>query len=283
MMELKLPFGFKEGKLVEISQVERGLACGCNCPCCGTPLIARKGGKTIHHFAHDKSAECKGAYETMLHIAAKEILEKHKKIRLPAVISSIGIGWDVHSLYEIHRERYIHFDKVYLEKKLDDIVPDIILEVEGRKLLVEIAVTHFIDEVKLKKIQKLNISTLEIDLSYLKGGPPITIQEIERALLNGLDCKKWKYNIKTEAFRKNVLQNATELKVNSHVFESRVQDCPKRKGTNGESYAIITNDCFNCKYFLDYTSSEFVQFETIKCGGAFKEQIDKFTSRYRKF
>ena len=32
-----------DGKLVHISEVEKGKACGCRCPACNEPLIARKG------------------------------------------------------------------------------------------------------------------------------------------------------------------------------------------------------------------------------------------------
>ena len=58
-------------------------------------------------------------------------------------------------------------DNVTLERKLGDIVPDVILDIDGQQLMVEIAVTHFIDEVKGEKIRELDVSTIEIDLSKL--------------------------------------------------------------------------------------------------------------------
>ncbi|MBU4485366.1 MAG: hypothetical protein KKD38_00420 [Candidatus Delongbacteria bacterium] len=48
-MELKLPFGMKDGKLVQVSDVEQGSKCGCICPACAQPLVARKGEINIHH------------------------------------------------------------------------------------------------------------------------------------------------------------------------------------------------------------------------------------------
>ena len=84
-MKLKLPFGLKDGKILHISQVEQGLNCGCICPNCQHPLIARKGSKTTHHFAHYKGKECEKALETALHIAAKEILSRYKRIILPRI------------------------------------------------------------------------------------------------------------------------------------------------------------------------------------------------------
>ncbi|WHY77279.1 competence protein CoiA family protein [Neobacillus sp. WH10] len=66
-MKFKLPYGLKDGKLVHISDVEKGLKCECVCPACNHPLIARKGEKTAHHFAHYNGSECAKSVETALH------------------------------------------------------------------------------------------------------------------------------------------------------------------------------------------------------------------------
>ena len=51
-----------ERDLVFIDDAERGLKCGCVCPCCGHDLIAKnRGAKKEHHFAHASGAECAGA------------------------------------------------------------------------------------------------------------------------------------------------------------------------------------------------------------------------------
>ena len=42
----------EDNKLVNIKQVERGLACQCTCFECGEAVIARKGEIKEHHFAH---------------------------------------------------------------------------------------------------------------------------------------------------------------------------------------------------------------------------------------
>ncbi|HCE4574146.1 hypothetical protein P3719_23445 [Vibrio parahaemolyticus] len=54
-----LPFGLKDGKYYDVSEVERGRACGCICPSCKQVLVAKKGDplKMAHHFAHDKKAQ----------------------------------------------------------------------------------------------------------------------------------------------------------------------------------------------------------------------------------
>ena len=59
-MDIKLPFGLQNGKLVDISFVESGLACNCVCPCCKQQLVAKKGNIKGHHFAHHNKEDCKG-------------------------------------------------------------------------------------------------------------------------------------------------------------------------------------------------------------------------------
>lgn len=63
-------------KLKHIDAVENGMACGCVCPCCKEKLMAKNGGtKRMHHFAHASGVDCEGAYETMLHLLAKERIQ----------------------------------------------------------------------------------------------------------------------------------------------------------------------------------------------------------------
>jgi Competence protein CoiA-like family len=73
---VKIPFGRDaNGKMVSIDAVIRGLACQCFCSACNAPLIARKGEKNQHHFAHYVETEnCAEARETALHKFAKELI-----------------------------------------------------------------------------------------------------------------------------------------------------------------------------------------------------------------
>ena len=66
-----------EGKLVHIDSVPNGNACGCICPACKMPLQARNAGQIReHHFAHQSGVDCPHAYESILHLLAKEKIQK---------------------------------------------------------------------------------------------------------------------------------------------------------------------------------------------------------------
>ena len=64
------------GKLVHVDDVPKGKACGCFCPNCKGRLLARQGEKRKHHFSHLSGTECEHAYESMLHLLAKEKVQK---------------------------------------------------------------------------------------------------------------------------------------------------------------------------------------------------------------
>lgn len=68
-------------------------------------------------------------------------------------------------------------DDVLVEESLQGIRPDIILEREGRQLLVEIRVSHETDVEKRKEIRRRKHSCIEIDLS--KTPRDISLPELE--------------------------------------------------------------------------------------------------------
>lgn len=81
---MKIPFGLlASGELVDVSEVERGLKCGCLCPDCRSPLVARQGEINIHHFAHYAAPGCKEGLETSIKLAILQILNQAKQILLP--------------------------------------------------------------------------------------------------------------------------------------------------------------------------------------------------------
>lgn len=65
------------GTLKFIADVPRGVACGCACLSCGSPLVAKKGEINEWHFAHEQSQErpeCRvGALNLLRRIALEEL------------------------------------------------------------------------------------------------------------------------------------------------------------------------------------------------------------------
>lgn len=72
---LKIQYAIRDGRLVAVKDVERGLDCNCVCAGCGGSLIARKGDHRAHHFSHaHTTTAC--SEESVLHVLSKRILRE---------------------------------------------------------------------------------------------------------------------------------------------------------------------------------------------------------------
>ena len=196
----KTPYGEdKEGRQVHISALSgepdkhRGIKCELVCPACGSALIAKLGEVREHHFAHASSSPCEYGLETALHKRAKEILEEEKRINLPEITARSEV---------LAGCKQVILDKVWLENRLGNIRPDVrATSKEGEELLVEIYVTHEVGKKKIKRIQELGISTIEVDLSDLSHAS-ISDEELRSILIQGTERKKWLYNAVAEHWLK---------------------------------------------------------------------------------
>jgi hypothetical protein len=210
---LKNPYGLKDGRAILASDVPSGLECGCVCPACGHPLQAHKGEFKIDYFAHYQGADCEHGYQTALHILAKEILEREKRVLLPRlrVRASKKLwrpGTFVHWRDIIPAGRTLRFDEAILEKMIGGIVPDVLMRRGERRLMVEIAVTHGIDAAKLARIEELNISTLEFD--FARYNRIVTPDDLKRELLfNKSKCARWAFHVDLKSAQEQADQEYT--------------------------------------------------------------------------
>lgn len=293
-MNIKLSFGLRDGQLVDIATVDSGLACNCVCPSCGQQLVAKKGDVKEHHFAHHDSEECSGAVETALHIYAKNILQRNKRIVLPRVY------WD-NSDKLIYPATEITFDNVALEKRISNIIPDIVVTVKGKPLLIEVAVTHFIDRFKAYKMYELGYSAIEVNADGLFNSTynkPFGHDDFEKRLIEDTSFKRWINNTK-----KNFIDNEIKkLATNKSVIHSGldaypfiVDNCPidKRKWKSGykqgQSYASVFEDCYNCpfgevihdkKYSNGGTTIINRAIRSVNCSGHKEEEVDSMIAKF---
>lgn len=210
-MEVQLHYGIFQGRLISIEDVpieNKGLRCGCVCPGCGGMLIANlKDDKRRKHFSHHK-AECNITYaqQTALHMIAKDILAQEKVFMFPGY----SITLDDFPKYKASWRRLglplsMEYKKPYraecldvtLEKRVSNFVPDIVVNIRERRCLIEIAVTHFVDEEKQKKIDETRLPVVEVDLSAFIG-QQITREIIRDAMVAQVENKRWLYNPKRE-------------------------------------------------------------------------------------
>ena len=246
----KLIYALKDGNIVSIDDVPSGKECGCVCPACGDELIARKGQKRMHHFAHRSNEDCEYGYESSLHLAAKDILSRSEKMVIPPVYVEFPQSGKPKEL--ISKERKIPIDDVELEKRFDDIIPDIVVDSGDEHFFIEIYVTHPIDDEKLKKLKEKKISTIEIDLSKIKRD--ISVEEFSDILLNSSPQKSWKYHTESGKWYRHFEKNASdESPLKRHGGGTYYVDRCPLQDLNWTNYANVRDDCMRCVYCISYS------------------------------
>lgn len=211
-----MTFALRDGELMHVDEVANGLGCGCLCPSCGEALIAKQGTKSAHHFAHKGGGDCKGGLQTSLHLAAKHILSKEMCMRLPefsVTEQAEDLTGELHEASKSFASRMMLFDAVEQEVCLGSVVPDIVAIKGGRKLLVEIAVTHFVDENKAQKLRSMNLACLEVNLAGLIGS--WTWESLRDALVDQVEGKTWIHNPWEGALRAEAALNAQRIAKNT--------------------------------------------------------------------
>lgn len=190
-----------QNQLVHIDSVPNGSSCNCFCPNCKAALIAKNGkDKRQHHFAHEANSDCLKGYQTALHILGKEIIVKEKLIPI---------------FNEKFQFELVPADSIELEKKIGDIIPDVYAIINNKPVAIEILVTHEVDDVKYKKIEMQELTTIEIDLSKIES----LDYELVKTELYKFDNMKLIYdknfydgiiNLKKEIILKNGIQRKVE-------------------------------------------------------------------------
>ena len=148
-----------EKKLVYIDSVKNGLECGCICPGCKENLVAKNDGKIReHHFSHKSNTDCVSGFQTMIHLLAKDIIFETKLLPLAQngrliVVSDVKL--------EVNLEKL---------KIIPDILSTVYLLLNNQitipvPFIVEIYVTHKVEEEKANVIKNAGIPAVEIDLS----------------------------------------------------------------------------------------------------------------------
>ncbi|ESZ01866.1 competence protein CoiA family protein [Mesorhizobium sp. LNHC209A00] len=196
-----------DGNLLHISEVQRGLACGCICPACDGQLVARtKADHKVPHFAHYSGEACGGGPETVIHLLAKEAFRSNPKMLLP---ERLGLDERKQVVMKPGQEVATEFLRLeYTDPK--EIVPDLYVRALGYDLFVEVAVTHFCGDTKLQHLRDHRTPAVEIDLSKLPRDS--TREVIVDAVLRsaprhwlfhpGIEAAQAKFKKDEEAWRK---------------------------------------------------------------------------------
>lgn len=200
----------------EMAEKDRGKACECICLCCGRPLVAKLGrGKKTAHFAHlaeegRTTCSADAANESGLHKIAKEIVCKSEYICLPQV--TISEQNDPNRNMEDYKQQEplqfgkkieLHYQNAKTEVPFEGFKPDVCISFQKqKKLLIEIAVTHYVDAEKYSRIKMAQMPTVEINIADFikayKEEETESINDFEKklknAIIDNIENKTWVYH-----------------------------------------------------------------------------------------
>ena len=167
------------GALVHVDDVAKGAKCACRCPHCDAPLYAKNAGtQREHHFAHAHGHECEGAYESSLHLLAKEILQETGRIMLPR---SNGGHFPTGSVRIRNVEIEKWDDRYGIRPDAEGIMDN------GERLLIEFYVSHKVDGKKRQIIVDNHLKCIEIDINY----QALDKAELKEFLTGTDEDRKW--------------------------------------------------------------------------------------------
>ena len=194
---MKIPIGIDKNTLKivlieDLTEEQRGLKTNCICPECKSDLVARMGEKTIKHFAHYRGNESESCQETALHLLGKHVLSQLKSIQLLDYETSQQqkkdlLGRDYYSSSTIlFGSKKVGLLSSELEKSIGNIRADVFSKVDYEGLVsdfnFEVKVWHMVDDNKERKLQDLNVNTIEIDISNLLSENVVNFETVKQEL-----------------------------------------------------------------------------------------------------
>lgn len=200
----RVPFGLRDGRVWAPSEVAKGKACGCVCPGCLSPLAAKAqtSRRRRPHFAHLSDTGCQTGRETGIHLRAKQVIAEHQVLSLPAWLGDLidrpnpprardaeGVlhqGWAVDC-----PARQASLRNIEVERSFGEYQPDVYAQDEIGELLIEVRVTHAVDEIKADRVHAHQRRMVEIDLSSLDRHIPHDPVAFSQAVLFDPSNRSW--------------------------------------------------------------------------------------------
>lgn len=235
-----IPFGelIENGYLVDAASVNRGEACGCVCPSCKTPLVARQGEVNEWHFAHkskdnDKNTEepCEYSFVVSVRLMIKQLAEEGLIIILPnmsethEVFDAIsGRGFDVK--YEVTKSKKIILKDIEIDKKFDNSFVDIIAKIDTFILVIFITYKGRNLPKSLRSPANSKCGVIELQATALREVFSKKVngqytQVLKDYLAESLEGKQWIYHprqkINLEKLKDHINKNKDNYK-GKHLY-----------------------------------------------------------------
>lgn len=219
-----VPFGLRERDqaIVDVYAVHRGRACGCICPSCRTPLIARHGEEKAWHFAHasrnvyDRTVqECDFSFYVSVRLMARQLIGSKLTLALPEYRDRVSQYVDVlHETreldYVITKGKAIQLEQVEVETRFAKAAVDLKGRVGDFEFVVYLVHPGRLVPPELEALDGIKAGVIAIDLrnlagvfAQLTGGERTYSDALADFLGNDLASKRWVYHPRRAALHKD--------------------------------------------------------------------------------
>ena len=172
----------------------------------------------MSNFAHHRGASCALGFETAVHLAAKQLIADRMALYLPAVRTNAPGAADDGDLFAqptlFAPAGVARLQAVRVEGRVGEIRPDLVVSHGGRDVLVEIAVTHFVDALKLRRIKDLRVAAVEINVSAVRE---MNFAALEAALFTSEQKSQWLCHPERDAEQARLDALAADEKARRHA------------------------------------------------------------------
>lgn len=228
-------YGVRDGALVHIDDVDRGLPCRCVCRDCQRPLVAKKGAVYAHHFQHVAAdVQCNPSPESLVHAYAKQEIARMGTVKLPPfAIEATFVAPDGREFSAEQRFPDYTRDVKRSETEVDchagpydhvTVRPDVLIHSHciHYPLAVEVFFRHAVDEEKAEKLAKCAMSSVEVDLSDLPVTAPAAA--ISAAIMQPW---RWRWVFNRDAIHHRYELNRLLTRSNSMYKPSAAEAAPR--------------------------------------------------------
>lgn len=198
-----IPLGERDGLMLRAYEVENGLRCGCVCPGCRRPLVAaNQGEKRLPYFRHAELEGCSNGRSEGIRRAAVQVIAQHQRLLLPSFTESVSqflksgrsivreVGFDTASIIPEKVEKFVDIDGLRAHVRLT---------LQGHSLIVRIKCSARQEHERKRRLQGMEVSSIEIDLNLLTDAQINDQAVFTHAVLDDPHNRAWIRSMKGEA------------------------------------------------------------------------------------
>jgi len=271
-----IPFGFNsvDETFVDVREVPRGAKCGCICPSCKTPLIARQGKEKEWHFAHASRTvyqrtqkACEYSFYLSVRMMARQMIGDKLKIRLPEykdVVSKYApsSGHRLHESFLITESKEICLSDVEVEATFEGVPVDIVGYINGFRFVVYFTHPGRSVPQELKSVNDSHSGVIAVALDELRGTMFHRAREKNQScqsvltehLSNDLSAKHWIYHPRYQSCRQKALEKLDVKVALSRAKNTRTRHFKSPVSSRFEvdiappniTGPLVSFECLNC-------------------------------------